>query len=389
MNYILFDDNLLRAQLMPFTFTRPIADIRIGIDTIREKWESYLGAKVSVLTEEYLSEKFPLISQKDNILINASLIPNEELIEVVKNLKANTVLSFEDSILAYRVGGDGIEISEDMYEEEYEGVFEMVEKIWDIFLLNGEQIRKDFSRLIRGNKTESLNISNKVLGGENIFVGKNTKISNAILNAEKGPIYIGDNVEIMDGAMLRGPLAICDNSIIKMGAKIYGDTTIGVHCKIGGEVSNTVIFGYSNKGHDGFLGNSVVGEWCNLGADTNNSNLKNDYSEVKIWSYAQDTFISTGEMFCGLFMGDHSKAAINTMFNTGTVVGIGANIFGSGFPRQFIASFTWGGTKTYDIKKAIDTAKRVYARRDMELTQVDIDILEIIYNTTHQNRGKK
>lgn len=396
MNYILFDDGQIRNQLMPFTFTRPIAEIRVGIDTIRQKWERYLDTTVSVLTDSYLSEKYPMKQGKQNILINASVLPDADIVKAVKGLKPNQTLSFEDSIIAYKIGGDKLDISaedtsetaEIMEEVEYRLPFIQIQNLWDIYLYNKEQITKDFADFTKGRKSEPISKTNMVQAAKNIFIEEGAKVEFVYLNANEGPIYIGKGVEIMEGAMLRGPLAIEEDSVIKMGAKIYGGTTIGPHCKVGGEVYNSVIFGYSNKAHDGFLGHSVLGEWCNLGADTNNSNLKNDYTPIKVWSYAADTFVQTGEQFCGLFMGDNSKAAINTMFNTGTVVGVSANVFGSGFPRQFVASFTWGG-KAYAIDKALETVQRVYQRRGKELEEVDEAILRHVYNVTHKNRNKK
>lgn len=388
MNYILFDDVQLRQQLLPFTFTRPIADIRLGIDTIREKWERFLGQEVSILTETYLSEKYPLRQADDNILINAAVLPDKALVQTVMALKVNQALSSEDLIIAHRIKG-GMAEGETVTEEiEYERSVRFIENNWDIFLLNAGQIKLDVPALTAGRKSQPLSATNRVIGGENIFVEPGARVEMAMLNASEGPIYIGKDAEIMEGAMLRGPLVVGEASVIKMGAKIYGGTTIGPHCKVGGEVSNAVIFGYSNKAHDGFLGNAVLGEWCNLGADTNNSNLKNDYSTVKVWSYAADAFVPTGEQFCGLFMGDHSKTAINTMFNTGTVVGVSANVAAAGFPRQFIPSFTWAG-KPYPIDKALETARQMYGRRHKTLTEADEAILREVYETTHHNRNKK
>ena len=388
MNYILFDDVQLRQQLLPFTFTRPIADIRLGIDTIREKWERFLGQEVSILTETYLSEKYPLRQADDNILINAAVLPDKALVQTVMALNVNQALSSEDLIIAHRIKG-GMAEGETVTEEiEYERPVRFIENNWDIFLLNAGQIKLDVPALTAGRKSQPLSATNRVIGGENIFVEPGARVEMAMLNASEGPIYIGKDAEIMEGAMLRGPLVVGEASVIKMGAKIYGGTTIGPHCKVGGEVSNAVIFGYSNKAHDGFLGNAVLGEWCNLGADTNNSNLKNDYSTVKVWSSAADAFVPTGEQFCGLFMGDHSKTAINTMFNTGTVVGVSANVAAAGFPRQFIPSFTWAG-KPYPIDKALETARQMYGRRHKTLTEADEAILREVYESTHHNRNKK
>lgn len=387
MNYILFDDVQIRQQLLPFTFTRPIADIRLGIDTIRGKWERFLGQEVSILTDAYLSEKYPLRQADDNILINAAVLPDEALVRAVTALKANQALSSEDLMIAHRLK-DGMAGEAVTEEIEYGRPVRVIENNWDIFLLNAEQIKLDVPALTAGRESQPLSATNRVIGAENIFVEEGARIEMALLNASEGPIYIGKDAEIMEGAMLRGPIVVGEASVIKMGAKIYGGTTIGPHCKVGGEVNNAVIFGYSNKAHDGFLGNAVLGEWCNLGADTNNSNLKNDYSAVKVWSYAADGFVQTGEQFCGLFMGDHSKTAINTMFNTGTVVGVSANVAAAGFPRQFIPSFTWAG-KLYPIDKALETARQMYGRRHKTLTAADEAILREVYEATHYNRNKK
>lgn len=405
MNYILFDDFQIRQQLLPFTFTRPIAGIRIGVDTIREKWERFLGQEVSILTEAYLSEKFPIKTAEENILINASVLPDKELVKAVMSLKSNEVLSQGDTMLAHRITKGAAATQTESQaasqsnksqaadntqaeEIEYPHPVRQIENNWDIFLLNAGQILRDVAELTQGRTSAPLSATNRVLGAEHVFVEAGAKVEMAMINATEGPVYIGQDAEIMEGAMLRGPLVVGSHSTIKMGAKIYGGTTIGPHCKVGGEVNNAVIFGYSNKAHDGFLGNAVLGEWCNLGADTNNSNLKNDYSTVKVWNYATDTFVSTDEQFCGLFMGDHSKTAINTMFNTGTVVGVSANVAAQGFPRQFIPSFTWAG-KPYPLDKALETARKVYLRRHLTLSAEDEAILRHVYRQTHDYRSIK
>lgn len=393
MNYILFDDNS-RNNLLPLTFLRPVAEIRIGILTIREKWEKMLGAKTSTLTETYLSEKFPIVKEENNILINGSICPNETLIKEIKDLKPNQTLVTEDIIIALNISENDLDDSGDM---DLTGIDEVMSKAefctinnsWDIFKYNGQAIEKDFELLTKGRKSAPLSKTNRVVGNENIFVEKGAKVEFAILNASSGPIYIGEDSEIMENAVIRGPFALCNNGVVKMAAKIYGPTTIGPYSKVGGEINNSVLFGYSNKAHDGFLGNSVIAEWCNLGADTNNSNLKNSYDNVKLWSYPQQTFVSTGLQFCGLIMGDHSKTGINTMFNTGTVVGINANVFGPGFQRNFVPSFSWGGTSgfnVYDIKKAIGVAEAVYKRRDLEFNEIDKDVLINVFDQTATNR---
>ena len=263
-----------------------------------------------------------------------------------------------------------------------EGILLKVETTWDIFSKNGAAIKADFDLITKNRTSAPIPEKTVAFNSEAIFIEEGAKLPLCVLNATDGPIYIGKNAEIMEGSMVRGPFALCEESTLKMGTKIYGSTTVGPHSKVGGEVNNSVFFGYSNKGHDGFLGNSVIGEWCNLGADTNNSNLKNNYAEVRLWSYETENFAKTGLQFCGLMMGDHSKCGINTMFNTGTVVGVSANIFGSGFPRNFIPSFSWGGAKgftTYLTSKAFEVAKVVMLRRGIELSEQESAILEHVF----------
>ncbi|MEP3836813.1 MAG: GlmU family protein [Algibacter sp.] len=389
MNYILFDGPS-RNNLLPFTFTRPVADIRVGILTIREKWETYLATTTTTVTEDYLSEKYPMVEMEENIMINASCLPNIELVELITNLKENQAIFKDEELLAFFAK----EAQEDINFDDFDIIdcphdILKIEHTWDIFSKNGEAIKDDFSLLSKDRTSQAIPASNNVVAPENIFIEKGAKLEFTTLNASNGPIYIGKNAEIMEGTMVRGPLALCEKGVIKLGSKIYGPTTIGPHSKIGGEVSNTVIFGYSSKGHDGYLGDSVLGEWCNLGADTNNSNLKNNYAEVRLWDYQTQGFAKTGLQFCGLIMGDHSKCGINTMFNTGTVVGVSANIFGSGFPRNFIPSFSWGGSagfSTYLTKKAFEVAPLVMERRNVKFTEQDKAILEHVFEETKSFR---
>jgi UDP-N-acetylglucosamine diphosphorylase/glucosamine-1-phosphate N-acetyltransferase len=389
MNYILFDGPS-RNNLLPFTFTRPVADIRVGILTIREKWEAYLKATTTTVTEDYLSDKYPMVEMDENIMINASYLPNLELVEMVRDLTENQAIFNGEDVVAFFTKEAQDDINFDNYEaiELVDDIIK-IENTWDIFSKNGEAIQEDFALLTKENTSQPIPTSNNIIAPENIFIEEGAKLEFATLNASTGPIYIGKNAEIMEGSIIRGPLALCEGAGIKMGAKIYGPTTVGPHSKVGGEVNNSVIFGYSNKGHDGFLGNSVLGEWCNLGADTNNSNLKNNYAEVRLWDYQTQGFARTGLQFCGLMMGDHSKCGINTMFNTGTVVGVSANIFGSGFPRNFVPSFSWGGHSgftTYLTKKAFEVAKVVMARRNIEFSDQDKAILEHVFEETKQYR---
>lgn len=389
MNYILFDGPF-RNNLLPFTFTRPVADIRVGILTIREKWESYLGSVITTVTEDYLSEKFPMVEMPQNIMINASYLPNAELVEMVKSLESNQAIFHNEQVIAF-FSEENIEVENfDSFQPvEYQGECIVIENTWDIFSKNHVAIQDDFDIVTNNRKSQPIPATVNVINAENIFIESGAKLNFVTLNAESGPIYIGRDTEIMEGSIIRGPFALGDHAIVKMGAKIYGATTVGPHCRVGGEVNNSVMFAYSNKGHDGFLGNSVLGEWCNLGADTNNSNLKNNYAEVRLWDYNTEGFARTGLQFCGLMMGDHSKCGINTMFNTGTVVGVSANIFGSGFPRNFVPSFSWGGSSgfiTYKTEKAFEVAKIVMERRQVAFAEEDANILQHVFEITKKYR---
>ncbi|AWG27150.1 GlmU family protein [Flavobacterium kingsejongi] len=389
MNYILFDGTV-RNALLPFTFTRPVAEIRVGILTIREKWEKYLGYTTTTVTEEYLSEKFPMVEMENNIMINASFLPNEVLSELVKNLEPMQAIFQGEEIIAFYTQESQEEVDFDEYEViSYEEGAIQIQHTWDIFAKNDRAIREDYELLTEYRTSQPIPSSVNAIASQHIFIEEGAKLEFVTLNASTGPIYIGKDTEIMEGSIIRGPFALCEGAQVKMGAKVYGATTVGPYSRIGGEVSNSVLFAYSNKGHDGFLGNSVLGEWCNLGADTNNSNLKNNYEEVKLWSYETEGFAKTGLQFCGLMMGDHSKCGINTMFNTGTVVGVSTNIFGSGFPRNFVPSFSWGGASgftTYLTKKAFETARIVMARRDVVFSAEDAAILEHVFEETKKYR---
>jgi len=389
MNYILFDGPA-RNALLPFTFTRPVADILIGIMTIRQKWEMRLGSTTTTLTEEYLSEKFPMVELEENVMINASFLPNDILVEMVSNLESNQAIFKGDEVIAFYTDDEQEEVDFNTYEIlEYNEDCLTVEHTWDIFSKNDAAIREDFEFLTEDRRSQPIPKSVNIIAPENIFIEEGAKLEFVTLNASAGPIYIGKDSEIMEGSVIRGPFALCDNAVVKMAAKVYGATTVGPHSRVGGEVNNSVLFGYSNKGHDGFLGNSVLGEWCNIGADSNNSNLKNNYEEVKLWSYETEGFAKTGLQFCGLMMGDHSKCGINTMFNTGTVVGVSANIFGSGFPRNFVPSFSWGGAAgftTYITKKAFETARLVMSRRNVDFDEREAAILEHVFEESKKWR---
>lgn len=389
MNLILFDDPSIRQDLSPFTLTRPVSEIRVGILTITEKWEKHLATKASFHTDNYLSEKYPLKSTDNNLLINGAVCPDDELVKSIKALNKEEAIAYNGILIAAQTSKtsfDGIKVMDYPHE------ITLIDQVWKIFQHNGAQIKADFALITKNRKSSELNDSHTIIYGEvgkDLFIEEGASVKAAVLNAEHGPIYIGKNAQVQEGALIRGPFALGEGSTVNMGAKIRGDSTVGPFSKVGGEISNAVIFGYSNKGHDGFLGNSVIGEWCNLGADTNTSNLKNNYENVKIWNYKQGGFKDTGLQFCGLIMGDHSKCGINTMFNTGTVVGVGCNIFGDGFPRTFIASFAWGGAagfSTFQLNKMLDTAEKVYERRGKTLEDVDKKILQHLFESTQGNR---
>ncbi|NQX84418.1 MAG: GlmU family protein [Flavobacteriaceae bacterium] len=385
MNYILFDGPN-RNNLLPFTYTRPVADIRVGILTIREKWEKYLGYTTTSITEDYLSEKFPMVEFEENVMINASYLPNRELVEMIKNLKEGQALFKGEDVIAFYTKDTQEEINFEAYQSlEFQEDVLTIENTWDIFSKNGKAIQEDFELLTKDRTSQVIPKSVNVIGAAHIFIEEGASLEFVTLNASNGPIYIGKNAEVMENSVIRGPFALCENATVKLASKIYGPTTVGPYSKVGGEINNTVIFGYSNKGHDGFLGNSVIGEWCNIGADSNNSNLKNNYAEVRLWNYNTEGFARTGLQFCGLMMGDHSKCGINTMFNTGTVVGVSVNIFGSGFPRNFVPSFSWGGSNgftTYLTKKAFEVAKVVMKRRNETFTDKDAAIMQHVFEVT-------
>lgn len=394
MNYILFDDNAWK-QLLPLTYTRPVSELRIGILTIKEKWEKYLGKPCSYFTQDYLSEKYPIVISNDNVFINSSMIPSAEMLSEIENLEQGQVLKHEDMVCALRIGKEAAEAfnPENCCLGNTIQTISDCEKIrypYHIFLKNGDAIEHDFKLITKGRKSQHISKTNTILGDNDIFIERGAVVECSILNTTNGSIYIGKNSQIMENAAIRGPFALCTGSEVKMGAKIYGPTTVGPYSKVGGELNNVVIFGYSNKGHDGFLGNSVLGEWCNLGADTNNSNLKNNYAPVKLWSYVTERFEKTGLQFCGLIMGDHSKCGINTMFNTGTVVGVAANIFGDGFPRNFIPSFAWGGASGFTEckeKAAFETASIMMHRRGIDFNQVEQNIMSHVFNLTQKYRA--
>lgn len=386
MGYILFDDELVRNQLKPFTFTRPVADIRCGILTIRDKWELRLKTKITCLSKRYL-EEIPA-ETSINTYINGAVCPDDSLIIEIDKLLINECLVDDIfNILAIRTT-DKLSFPIDFRpfkQKKFDGEVSIITHLPHIFLKNGDQIKEDFKLITADRKSQEITDPfTRVYGTENIFVEEGANIKSVILNAEEGPIYIGKNATIQEGSIVIGPVSIDEGSVVVWGSKIRPNTTLGPYSKAGGEVGSSVIFGYSNKAHDGFLGASVIGEWCNLGANCNNSNLKNDYSEVKLYNYATDKLEKTGELFCGLFMGDYTKAGISTMFNTGTVIGVCSNVFGAGFQDKHIPSFMWGGADSeyvdYRFDKALEVIRATMARRDKQLTDKDIAILQHLHD---------
>ena len=365
--------------------------IRIGILTIKEKWEKMLNTEAQSLTVDYLSVKFKP-TQKDGsfTLINGGVLPSQSIIQAIKKLNSGEALTKEGSVIAAilpympKIGfQEDLKIFDKTFELNEE--IEEVLNLWDIYAKNGMAIENDFNLITKGRVSAPISASNHAVNTDRIFIEEGAIVECSVLNAQQGAIYIGKDAEVMEGSLVRGPFALCEHSGLKLGAKIYGPTTIGPYSKVGGEVNNSVIFGYTNKAHDGFLGNSVIGEWCNIGADTNTSNLKNNYAIVKLWNYKKGGFVNTGQQFCGLIMGDHSKCGINTMFNTGTIVGVSANIFGDGFPRNFIPSFSWGGAQGFSVYKtsqAFETAQKAMERRGLELSEEDKQILTYIFENT-------
>ena len=386
MNIIFFEDSFSK-NLQPFTLTRPAAEIRVGILTIREKWEKLLNAKCSYLSADYLQKKYLAVIEDDNLLVASTLLPTAELISALQNLQQGEGLYQEGTLLAARLNKES-SFNDIEQITEFDGEISRIAVLPDIFLKNDEELRKDFDFLTKNRKSEDISSTNLIIGEkENIFVEKGAVIEGAVLNCKSGPIYVGSDAEVMEQATIRGPFALCEHSQVKMSAKIYGATTIGPWCKVGGELSNVVFFGFSNKAHDGFLGNSVVGEWCNFGADTNASNLKNNYSTIKIWNYHDKRFRDTGLQFCGLFMGDHSKCGINSMFNSGTIVGVGCNLFGTGYYRNFVESFSYGGPtagyEKYRLEKVIETAEQVFARRHKTFDDVEKEIMGYLWEKSN------
>lgn len=388
MTINLFDDNAW-ASLRPLSFTRPVADLRVGILTIAQKWEQHLNATAGFLTIPYLSIKYAA-QPGANLSINGSVCPDEGLLEAIDRLREGEALKQGDLLIAYRATAAMLpEAAATLKPIAYEAELVRIFHPEDIFKNNDVELRKDFSLLTKGRSSTILSNTNVILG-EQVFVEEGGGAECATLNSLSGPIYIGKNSQIWEGAHIRGSFALCHDSQVKMGAKVYGQTTIGPFSRVGGEINNAVIWGYSSKGHEGYLGNSVMGQWCNVGADTNNSNLKNNYAEVKIWDYNLDAFRQTGMLFCGMIMADHAKCGINTMFNTGSVVGVGANVFGAGFPKTFLPDFSWGGAQgfeTYRLDKMFETAEQVLKRRNLPFDEVERNILTAVFELTKSYRS--
>ena len=393
MSILLFDHPEIRPSLLPLAYTRPLGSLRVGIMTIAEKWQHDLGQEVFYLTEPYLGIKYPGHQQPDSLFINGALLPDDDLAAAVSQLQPGEAWHQDGMLLAAK--GDTLASTQELLEQSfnlksYAGEVSLIRHTWELFLVNGDQIRADFKRLTANRSSEKITDPYTVVyHPENVFLEPGVSIKAAIINAESGPVYLGKDAEVQEGTIIQGPFALGEMGQLRLGGKMRPNTTIGPGCKVGGEVGNVIFQSNSNKAHEGFLGNSVIGSWCNLGADTNNSNLKNNYSNVKVWDYSQEDNVDTGLQFCGTIMGDHSKCSINTMFNTGTIVGVCANLFGEGFPPKFVPSWSWGGInkfETYDFEKSCHAAERIMERRSQRLDQVDKDILKEVFNLTQRYR---
>lgn len=385
MTQLVFSDAQYWEDFLPLTFTRPVADMRVGILTFVERWQKLLGIEHSTfITEAYLNVKYPEPEKTESLLIVPNFLPSEAVLQQIKDLKLGEALVYENEVIASRINLENFNLGQIEKMTDITEELVIFKKPWDLFTYNEQAIRFDFDLVTKGRSSQPIPTTNFVQGNPSeIFIEEGATVEFAYLNSKEGPIYIGKDADVQEGVMLRGPLAICEHVVMKMGAKVFGPTTFGPYVKICGEVSNVVIFAYSSKGHDGYLGNSVIGEWCNLGADTNTSNLKNNYAHVKLWSYREKRFVNTGLQFCGTIMGDHAKTAINTQINTGTVVGVAANIFKAGFPPNKVNSFTWGGANDdpkFRLDKAYETAEVMMARRKVPLSDADKSILKHIYH---------
>lgn len=392
MAIILFDGNA-HQTLLPLTYTRPVADLRLGILTIAQKWAKYLKQGYSFHTQAYLSIKFPINIKAENLFINGAFCPDEHLLEAIYKLHGGEALKHNGELVAVKLSESDAKSFDPNAkfdrEIDYTGIPVVIKYPEHIFRNNDTELKKDFQLLTKGRSSAAISSTNVIIGND-FFAEDGAVAECSSFNTTNGPIYLANTTEIWEGTHIRGSFALCNNSQVKMGTKIYGGTTVGPYCRVGGEINNSVIWGYSSKGHEGYLGNSVMGEWCNIGADSNNSNLKNNYADVKLWDYPSQHFRATGLQFCGLIMADHVKCAINTMFNTGTVVGVSANVFGAGFPRNFVPDFSWGGShgyETYSLKKAFETMEKVFARRDhRKFDDIERDILKTVFELTDEYR---
>lgn len=383
MSQLVLSDGQYWEDFLPLTFTRPIAEMRCGILTFSERWMKLLGyEEVRFITEYYLQEKFHKPEKSQSLFLVPNFLPTENVIQQIRELQPGEALVYHNELLAANVNLDGFDLRQIERLTDIEEELTVFRRPADLFTYNEEAINFDFELLTRGRTSQELSATNGFLGDKSdLFIEEGAQVEFSTINCKTGKIYIGKNAEVMEGCNLRGPIALCEGSKFNLGAKIYGATTVGPHSKIGGEVNNIVVFGFSNKGHDGFVGNSVIGEWCNLGADTNSSNLKNNYGKVKLWSYRTKQFEDSGLQFAGLIMGDHSKTAINTQLNTGTVIGVASNIFKSGFPPNLVANFSWGGfhdDDKFQIEKALEVAEKVMARRNLVMSSADKNILRYI-----------
>ena len=378
---LLFCDQSTIRDFLPFTFTRPSAELRAGILTFAERWQRLLGVeKIAYNTADYLSGKYPKSNTLEGTLsIYANFLPTPRFLEQLRSLKVGESITYQGRQLAFM--NDGLTLSS-IPPIEWEEPLVVFEKPTNLFTYNDKAIDFDFELLTKGRTSVPLTPTNGFLGDkDNLFIEEGAKVEFATLNCQKGKIYIGKDAEVMEGSHLRGSIALCEHATVNMGAKLYGATTIGPYSKVGGEISNSVIWGYSNKGHDGFLGNSVLGQWCNLGADTNVSNLKNTYNTIQLWDYQKGGYTSSGLQFCGVLMGDHSKTAINTQLNSGTTVGVFANLFSAGFPSKYIPNFAWGvSAEKYRLDEAFSVAERVMARRGIAFDQREQHILQWLFD---------
>ncbi len=383
-NLILVDGHNLK-ELYPLTLTRPASHLRCGILTIREKWEKVTQATVSTYSLPLFNAFWSPRFTADNILVNSAVLPDESLIEKIGNLRIGDSLEDGGMWMAARLnqndslkflvsGGYGTSTSADTAEHHW------VKRPEDLITFNNSQIRRDFKMITRGRTSRNPDESN-FIRGDQLFIEEDAKIYNSIINTEDGPVYIGRNVVILEGSIIKGPCALGESTVLKMGAKIYGATSTGPHCKLGGEVKNSLFQAFSSKGHDGYIGDSFIGAWCNFGAGSCTSNMKNTYGQVRLYDMASGVMRDTGRQFLGVIMGDHSKCAINTAFSTGTVVGVFANIFNY-HPKGFVQSYSWGRDDRYRLEKAIDVARKAMMRKEIELADLEIQILSDVFNNS-------